>query len=209
MNNYFIELNSAINELHRQVQEFERKFWNEEDGEPEMICIEVIAVPAYSFYNFYLEVEVTGENNWTRKWHEQFCKTFGCKLKSIKKESIKTENNYADGFGECWIYTYEPVSWPDYRDLQYDDMMVVEFKRDCNWETVRLDLTINNDFTDSMCVSRSFYDALKEVSPNNSSLIVTEEVYKYLVESARNDRESGFIQFVSVGDKIRFKKWKR
>jgi len=209
MNNNFIQLNDAIRLLHDDLQNFEMKFWREENGEPEMINIFVTALAAYHGYNFYLDVEVMGENTWTKKWHDLFCKTFECKLCSIKKESLKTMNNYGDGFQEKWIYTYKPSTWSDFFDLDYDDMAVVEFKRECSLETVRLNLTINNDFTDSICVSSSFYDALKENSPNNTSLTVTEEVYKKLTEAVRNDRETGFIQFVSIGDRIRFKKWKR
>ena len=209
MSNNFIQLNDAIILLHDDLQKFEMKFWREENGEPEMINIYIEAFPAYHGYNFYLQVEVYGENTWSSKWHDLFCKTFECKLESIKKVSTKRENNYGDGFKEKWIYTYEPASWSDFHDLHYDDMSVVEFTRSCSFETVRLDLTINNDFTDNMCVSSSFYDALKENSPNNTSLTVTEKVYEKLSEAVRNDRETGFIQFVSIGDRIRFKKYRR
>ncbi|WP_296882229.1 hypothetical protein [uncultured Methanobrevibacter sp.] len=209
MVNHFIQLNDAIRLLHDDLKKFERKFWETENGEPGMINIWVKSLPAFHDYNFYLEVEIMGENSWTSKWHDLFCKTFECKLDYIKKQSLKTENNYGDGFQEKWIYTYKPASWVDFHDLRYDDMGVVEFKRSCSMETVRLNLTINNDFTDSICVSSSFYDALKENSPNNTSLTVTEKVYEKLVEAVRNDRETGFIQFVSIGDRIRFKKWKR
>ncbi len=206
---HFIQLNKMIKLLTDDLQDFERQFWEKENGEPEMINIWVNPVPAYHQYNFYLEVEVQGENTWTSKWHDYFCKLFQCKLNSIRKEVIKTANNYGDGFKEKWIYTYEPNTWKNYNDLRYDDLAVVEFQRHNSWETVRLDLTINNDFTDSMCVSTSFYDALKEASPNNTSLTVTEEVYERLHDSVRNDRETGFVQFLSIGDRVRFKKWKR
>jgi len=209
MVDYFLQLNDSIRKLHRETQEFERKFWESHNGEPEMINIWIEPYPAYHGYNFYLQVEVKGCNSWTNKWHKTFCKVFECKLKSIRKEATKKGNNYGDGFKEKWIYTYEPNTWKNYNDLRYDDMAVVEFQRHNSWETVRLDLTINNDFTDSMCVSSSFYDALKDCSPNNTSLTVTEEVYEQLHDSVRNDRETGFVQFISIGDRIRFKKWKR
>ena len=209
MVDYFLQLNDSIRKLHREIREFEMKFWESYNGEPGMINIWIEPYPAYHGYNFYLQVEVQGCNTWTSNWHKTFCKVFECKLKSICKEATKKGNNYGDGFKEKWIYTYEPNTWKNYNDLRYDDMAVVEFQRHNSWETVRLDLTINNDFTDSMCVSSSFYDALKDCSPNNTSLTVTEEVYERLHDSVRNDRETGFVQFISIGDRIRFKKWKR
>lgn len=209
MTNYFTQLNDSIRSLHEETLHFKKRFWEEEDGEPEMINIYIEAFPAYHGYNFYLQVEVYGENTWSSKWHDLFCKTFECKLESIKKVSTKRENNYGDGFKEKWIYEYKPANWSDYSNLHYDDLAVVEFKGNNSFETVRLDLTINHDFTDSMHVSPSFYDALKENSPNNTSLTVTEKVHEKLLESVRNDRETGFVQLLSVGDRIRFKKWKR
>ena len=209
MVDYFLQLNDSIRQLHSEIQDFEVKFWEAENGEPNMIHIWIEPYPAYHGYNFYLQVEVEGENNWSSKWHETFCNQFKCKLKNIRKEAVKTRNNYGDGFKEKWIYTYEPNTWKNYNDLRYDDMAVVDFQRHNSWETVRLDLTINNDFTDRMCVSTSFYDALKECSPNNTSLTVTDGVYERLQDSVRNDRETGFVQFLSIGDRLRFKKWKR
>ena len=209
MSNLLKQLNSNIRALDEELSDFEVMFIREENGEVEMIEIYIEPQPAYHGHNFYIEVNVNGENTWTRKWHDRFCKQFDCILDNIRKESIKTSNNYGDGFKEKWTYTYKPLEWKGFQDMHYDDLAVVDFRREYSWETVRLDMSLNRDYVDSLCVSSSFYTALKECSPNNTTVMLTEENYNKLHEAARNDRETGFIQFASVGDMLRFKKWKR
>ena len=203
-------LNDLIRKLHDEVQSFEHEFWNAIDAEPTCICITIQARAAYHGYNFYLEVEIPGENSWTREWHDKFCKKFNVVLDCIQKRSVKTENNYGDGFNEKWIYIYKPAGWKDYRNLEYDDMKVVEFKSTGKMNTLWLDVTIREHcFTDTLPCTVKFYNALKDCSPNNSHVRITREVHQKLSEAAIGDREKGLMELLAIDDVIKFKKHRR
>ena len=127
--NYLSRMNDDIRKLHWELQDFEGLFWRTVDIEPETVWIYVDSVGAYHGYNFYLKVSIKGANWWSEEWHNKFCEDFGVRLDRIIKNSVKTADNYGDGFEEEWTYVYKPKEWRDYSSLSYDDLKVVKFNR--------------------------------------------------------------------------------